>query len=399
MSYIGNVELEEDLLNFEIKNLPPALLNSLRRTIINNIETLAFRTEYGKESDIKIEKNTSSLHNEFLCQRIGLIPIHYTSKDITSFERKNYEFFIDETNNSTKSMDITTEHIQIRDLTKEPPVLLGKKETQKFFPPNKLTGDYILINRLKPNKFGGSNEGECLKVKMIADFSTGKEHARYIPTCVSIFTNIRDPEKVKNEIQKRINKKNEELKSNKKNELNEPEKKDLIQSFMASEADRYFYTDNSGEPNKFKFTIESDGRIEPHKIFYKALFKLEICIKEYLKKIDDPEYISIENSDCIMHSFDILLNDEDYTLGYLIQEYLYRLYQNVEKENKKIKYIAANVPHPLENKLLIRISLENLSLGIDYIKDLMRESCNHIINVITELKKEFKNIDKFVLDR
>ena len=100
-----------------------------------------------------------------------------------------------------------------------------------------------------------------------------------------------------------------------------------------------------------------------------------------------------------MNSFDIIVNDEDYTLGYLIQEYLYILYQNVPKEDKKIKYIAANVPHPLENKLLIRVSLENLNLGIDYIKELIKESCNNIINIIIELKKEFKSIDKFVLDR
>lgn len=399
MSYFGNIEIKEDLLNFEIKNLPPALLNSLRRTIISNIETLAFRTEYGKESDIIIEKNTSSLHNEFLCQRIGLIPIHYDSKNITSFERKNYEFFIDVTNNTTKSMDITTEHIQIRDLSKETPTILSKKETEKFFPPNKLTGDYILINRLKPNKFGGKNEGECLKVKMYADYSIGKEHARYTPTCVSIFTNIRDPEKIKTEIQKRINNKNEELKRDKKKELNEIDKKDLIQTFMVSEADRYFHTDQSGEPNKFLFTIESDGRIESHNIFDKALFKLDNSIKDFIKKLDNEDFIKIENSDCIMHSFDILINDEDYTLGYLIQEYLYRLYQNVPKEDKKIKYISANVPHPLENKLLIRISLENINLGIDYIKDIIREASNHIIGIITELKKEFKSIDKFVLDR
>ena len=308
-----------------------------------------------------------------------------------------YEFFIDITNNTTKFLDITTEHIQIRDLSKEPPVILNKKDTQKFFPPNKITGDYILINRLKPNKFGGKEQGETLKIKMTANYSTGREHARYTPTSVSIFTNVRDPEKTKIELQKRIEKKNSELKSQKKRELNQIEKNELITTFMVSEADRYFYTDSSGEPNRFLFTIETDGRIPSHIIFDKALFKLEDNIKKFVKKLDDTEYINFQNSDCIMNSFDIIVNDEDYTLGYLIQEYLYILYQNVPKEDKKIKYIAANVPHPLENKLLIRVSLENLNLGIDYIKELIKESCNNIINIIIELKKEFKSIDKFVL--
>lgn len=399
MAYLSNIQLEEDILNLEVKNLPSSLLNAIRRTIICDIETIAFRTEYGTESDIVIEKNTSSLHNEFLSQRIGLIPIQYEPKNITSFNSKKYEFFIDISNNTTKSLDITTEHIQIRDLTKEPPVILSKKETEKFFPPNKITGDYILINRLKPNKYGDKDQGETLKIKMTANYSTGKEHARYTPTSVSIFTNVRDPEKIKVELQKRIEKKNTELKSQKKRELNQIETKELINTFMISEADRYFYTDSSGEPNRFLFTIESDGRIPSHIIFDKALFKLEDNINKFIKKLDDTEYINFKNSDCIMNSFDIIVNDEDYTLGYLIQEYLYMLYQNVPKEHKKIKYIASNVPHPLENELLIRISLEDLNLGTEYIKDLVKDSCNHILSIIIELKKEFKGIDKFVLDR
>ena len=34
MSYLSDIQLEEDILNFEVKNIPPSLLNALRRTII-----------------------------------------------------------------------------------------------------------------------------------------------------------------------------------------------------------------------------------------------------------------------------------------------------------------------------------------------------------------------------
>ena len=47
---------------------------------------------------------------------------------------------------------------------------------------------------------------------MIADKSIGKVHSRYTPTCVSIFTNRRDEEKIKIKLNEIINEKNQELK-------------------------------------------------------------------------------------------------------------------------------------------------------------------------------------------
>ena len=45
-------------------------------------------------------------------------------------------------------MDITTEHIQVRDISKSTPTLLSKAARKELFPPDKITGDYILLNRL-----------------------------------------------------------------------------------------------------------------------------------------------------------------------------------------------------------------------------------------------------------
>ena len=58
---------------------------------------------------------------------------------------------------------------------------------------------------------------------------------------------------------------------------------DFIQTFMLGEADRYFLTDAEGEPNAFTFTIESDGRIAPHNIFFLALGILENKVDAYIE--------------------------------------------------------------------------------------------------------------------
>jgi DNA-directed RNA polymerase alpha subunit len=77
MKYLHNFKQEdEETLIFDVNNLSHSLLNAIRRLIISDVETIAFRTEYGKKSDIEIRANSSSLHNEFLANRISLVPIH-----------------------------------------------------------------------------------------------------------------------------------------------------------------------------------------------------------------------------------------------------------------------------------------------------------------------------------
>ena len=95
MSFLSNFKFGDNEMIFDVNNLNHSLLNSLRRLIITDIETLAFRTEYGIDSDIQVHKNTSSLHNEFLTHRISLVPIHYNTKEIHSFDKDKYEFYIE----------------------------------------------------------------------------------------------------------------------------------------------------------------------------------------------------------------------------------------------------------------------------------------------------------------
>ena len=73
---LSNFQKSNDSLKFDIKGCNSSLVNCLRRVIISEVKTCGFRTEEYEESDLKVVKNTSSLHNEFLLHRIGLIPIN-----------------------------------------------------------------------------------------------------------------------------------------------------------------------------------------------------------------------------------------------------------------------------------------------------------------------------------
>ena len=43
-----------------------------------------------------------------------------------------------------------------------------------------------------------------------------------------------------------------------------------------------------------------------------------------------------------MKAFDFIIEDEDYTIGNVIQEFMFKLFQNVNQDESKVKYVSAN---------------------------------------------------------
>ena len=134
------------------------------------------------------------------------------------------------------------------------------------------------------------------------------------------------------------------------------------------------------------FTIETDERIPSHIILLKALGIFKNNITNFMDMIKDTEEVEIYNSDCIMNSYDVAIKDEDYTLGYLLQYYIYKLYKNVE--NPVVNYIASNVPHPLESKLVFRIGMVESSTKKEAIKTLIINTCEVIKKDISKFESQ-----------
>ena len=62
---------------------------------------------------------------------------------------------------------------------------------QVFFPKDPITGDNILITRLKPTPDGA---GEQIHIEGKCSIGTGKEHIRFSPVSKIVFINKIDPE-------------------------------------------------------------------------------------------------------------------------------------------------------------------------------------------------------------
>ena len=72
----SNKKIDKNTLIFTLSGdekygLDKSIVNGIRRTLLTDIQSVAFDPD-----NIKIEKNTGSLHNEFLKHRISLIPLY-----------------------------------------------------------------------------------------------------------------------------------------------------------------------------------------------------------------------------------------------------------------------------------------------------------------------------------
>ena len=87
MSYFSDIiQKPDNNLEFVVNSnknddIDKSFINGIRRTILSEFPTYSFNSEPYQDCDIKIIDNTSSLHNEFISHRIGLLPVNVSPID------------------------------------------------------------------------------------------------------------------------------------------------------------------------------------------------------------------------------------------------------------------------------------------------------------------------------
>lgn len=396
-----DLRVVDNNISFDVHDIDVALLNSTRRIILSEIENVAFEFEpYNIENQqVKIIENTCPLHNEFIQQRLSMLPINLSVNEILDFNEDNYIFKLSKKNNTNNIIDVTTEDIEIYNSD-------GKKYdtkfTRKVFPEKVITKepiikDFILITKLKPNLINNKN-GDKIQIEMKASKNIAKNYSGfgYVSQCV--YYNIVDFKSADKELDKRI-KELSKLKLNKL-ELNE-EKKNLTDNFNNLDRDRFYYKNDYDEPNKFNYTIESECSVSPKYLFYKSLEIIHTKIENLFTKIVENklQFKLIENN----NMYQLLVNNEKHTLGNLIQALIFNKY--IRNDNKKvISYIGYYCQHPLEDNVLIKIKLTNDN---DNINKIFKEALLYIQEEIKDLiqiwiefsdlnKNDYNDINKFI---
>ena len=363
---------EKDMMKFDVTECNTSFVNSLRRIIISEIETVGFRTEEYEQSDIKVIDNNSSLHNEFLLHRFGLIPIN--TPDIDSYDPSKYKFIL-----NVQHSQVVYQLMLLKDITILNLETNVNETNELFFPKNPITNDHILITRLKPTPDG---TGEKIHMEGKSSKGIGKEHIRFSPVSNVCFINKVDPSRLEDEYKKYVL-------ENGENDISEsPE---LKSKFMIEESERCFHLDSNGDPNIFEFTIESCGVMAPETILLEGLKQMGVKIKNFMSEFgksisSQDSSIEIRESKVLMKAFDIVIEGENHTLGHLLQSHINTLFK------EKNIFVGYMNPHPLENKIIFRINVKT----IKELKDIFTQTCDELITkcdilsniVLKEYKKK-----------
>ena len=378
---------DPDTISFTISNASSSFVNALRRTIITDVQTVSFNVDDYTNSDLQVIKNTSSVHNEFILHRLGLLPINF--KGVPKYNPATYKFVLNVTNKSSKIMNVTTKDIKVINIETN-----TEEDTNIFFPPNPVTNDHILLLKLKPNISG--KEGESIHIEGKSSKGSGEEHIRFSPVSCIIFTNKRDPEKVNSELTKYV----KSIEDSRGQAIDKSELPGIAKTFDLEFADRHFYVDENGDPNVFDFTIESCGILKPHTILVEGIVKLINKLKNFMTSLDkalstQESDVEIRESTSIMKAFDITILNESHTLGFLLQTFINKQFR---EENIFVGYMN---PHPLQKKIMLRINVN--SNDINEVKRVIETTVNQLLNNLrvlrTEVDRVYEPKKKFVVKK
>jgi DNA-directed RNA polymerase subunit L len=210
---------------------------------------------------------------------------------------------------------------------------------------NKISKDTILITRLRP--------GEHLHLTANIVKRTGRDNASFNPVSLANFSYIQDP-----------------VEANKCDNILDKE--------------RAYYKNNYGDPIKFKFDIEYiNVNMGPKYLIPKSLdiitHKLNNLITE-LANIEISDVVKIQQFQDIKETYEFIIENEDDTLGNIIQSFVHNKYIREKNTINNIvcKFIGYICPHPLKSIMIIRVTLDSVTDANMFIS-FMEKVCKEII--------------------
>ena len=355
-------ENNNKIIEFTINNVDTSIVNSIRRVILSEIPQIGFYFDAYDNSDVNVISNSSPIHNEFLAHRISLIPLH-CSDDMDLDQLCKYRYIINETNETNKIKTITSQHIKVFD---EDNNQVSSNMIETLFPKNPVLKEkgidsYIVITSLTPCV----NKPTTVHIDAKASFGIPKTSICY--SCVSLctFYNIIDDEQLKAKtkiIEDDVS-------------IDVDKRKQCLGNLNTIEKYKLFHKNVHGEPNKFRFLIESECGYTPQYIILQALQ----ILKDKITKLTtfDPKYIKINPNDSM---YDVIIYNESHTVGNLLQALLFNKY--CRPTSNVLTYIGYNVQHPLIDNVVLKLKFKKETDIIEFLK----KAFNYVI------KQHFDNL-------
>ncbi len=321
-------ELGNSRLDFKISgpNINYIITNTIRRTIFSDIPIYAF-------NEFKFDKNTSVFHNNYLKLRLRHMPVwgientvdfvDYTIKtnapeldDIQEepTEDDNIELNV-EKNLNTSNLKQFTMYINTKNKTNEI-ITVSTADAKFYYDEKQIQSPYKV-----PIPIVKLQPGQEIAFSAITKLGTEYEDAMYSAACIAAYKEVK--------------------------------------------------------PDEFDFFVESRGQIDEKRIMYVALVNIERKIRNFLKLLNEDK-ASTESTDDKKLQGQIIVNNEDHTLGNLIARGL--------QLHPKISFAGYNLPHPLAKKVHFHYQLEKTG----NIKLILKEVVEYYSELFGQIKKSFE---------
>ena len=362
-------ELKEtaDMMTFTLIGLDVSYANGLRRTILSDIPIVVFKTTPHEENKSNIMINTSRLNNEIINQRLSCIPICIKELDINL---ANYILEIDVENKTDTMLMVTTKDFKIKNLTTNS--YLDENEMRKIFPPFvPQTGKseyYIDFLRLR-SKISDDLPGERIKLTCEFSISNARDDSMFNVVGTVSYGYTPDREEMKTQLAIRRDKWGEEGKT-------EAEIDFESRNWNLLEGLRYV------KKQSFDYIIQTIGIYENTEIIIKGCQILidKINIQKQLLETDE---ILIEPSENTLENcYDVTLQNEDYTVGTILNT---ELYETFYKQHKMLSYIGIKKLHPHDTDSILRLAFIEATSGKSAVKEVM-------LTVIADAVKKVNSI-------
>ena len=362
-------------LKFTLSNVDMCFANAIRRTILSDIDIVCILSDKFERNQVSIETNTGRLHNEILKHRLSCIPIHFNgNKEQMEDFCENYVLKVDCRNDDDKNemKIVTTKDFHVFHIT------TGEERLDIFKPYSvgNMHKRYIDFSRLRP-RISNTIPGEALKFSANFSISNAKDNDMYNVVSKCTYSNTIDEDKAK--------KRRDELGAEHRSKgLSEAEIEFEGKNFDNLDAQRCFIE------NSFDFVIEGLDIFTNLQLLKMSCQTLIGKFNKIIEKMNDVPILSSETT--MKNSFDIILVDEDYTIGKVLEYILYTKYYAVK--NPTLNFCGFKKFHPHDAKSTIRVAFVTDTdlkpihdeAGLNTVTKLLKDASEHAIKIFEHIE-------------
>lgn len=310
-------------LDAELKNVPVAFVNGLRRILLSEIPTVVV-------SNIQILENTTSMTHEMIRHRVEMLPVNVRADEVAVIRDTQLEL---RTAAEKEPREVTTDDFAAVGPRGE--ILLRDRDLETP----------LLFIQLKP--------GESIHIKATLSVLATKGSQ----VCVSTFKNHIDPDIAKIDRDSFVSQAGDDPVA----------QREAAQMFDSFHIQRSFHRNKEGRPDWFDLSVESIGITPAMDLFKKAVEVFQEKINEFAKI---PVLREEEGW------FRMEVPGESHTLGALVQEVLYL--------SQLTEFVSADIGHPLVPMLVVRFNTKTSApeAVVEYFHKQASSLCENVLKSV-----------------